>query len=359
MHCTIEPYHFPLRQPFVTSGWTLTSREILLFSITDETRAVTGWGESAPLPAFGTEDLARSRAALDAARQTLAAMTEIPAPDALRLTEWIPALTHAPAARFAVECALLDAYARGRNMTLRALLAEGEDFRPVDRVPVNAVIGALSLEDTAAAAARACEHGFSCLKLKVGSGPIEDDIARIRAVIMAVPEGIRLRLDANGAWDFAEAELALHEFAIYDVEYVEQPVPAADIDEFSALTALGIIPLAADESAQDLAQARTLLAREAVDLFVLKPMAAGSLRDARRFAIDAHARGRETVFTSLIDSSIARHAVAQLCASLPFPMRPQGLATGLSFERDTHRDRLEDGYFLLSGEPGLGIDPSR
>lgn len=359
MKCSIDQYGFPLRRPFVTSGWTVTTRDVILFSVSDGTHGATGWGEAAPLPAFGTEDHATALAALDDAQSFLAAMRDIPAPDTLRLTEWIPALTRTPAARFAVECALLDAYARGKGWTLRALLAGDAASRPADRVPVNAVIGSMPPEETAAEAARAWETGFTCLKLKVGSTSIDDDIARIRAVIMAVPESVTLRLDANGAWDFAEAEHALHEFAIYDVEYVEQPVPASEVDELSALTALGIIPLAADESAQDLAQARALLEREAVDLFVLKPMAVGSLLEARRFAIEAHARGRETVFTSLIDSSVARHAVAQLCASLPFLTRPHGLATGSSFERDTHDDHIEAGHFILPDGPGLGIDPFR
>ncbi|MFA6235062.1 MAG: enolase C-terminal domain-like protein, partial [Bacteroidota bacterium] len=140
-------------------------------------------------------------------------------------------------------------------------------------------------------------------------------------------------------------------------EYIEQPVSAGELDELAALTALGVIPVAADESVQNLEQARLLLDRRAVSLFVVKPMAAGSLADCRRFAIEAAEQGCDVVFTSLIDSSIGRHAVAQLCASLPSAPRHHGLATGSLFLEDTHRDNIVQGSFLLPEDAGLGITP--
>ncbi|MBR9976433.1 MAG: o-succinylbenzoate synthase, partial [Bacteroidetes bacterium] len=279
------------------------------------------------------------------------------------------------------ECALLDLAARLRGLPLHAMLAELDadadagdaddgtgaagSASVVERsvgtgsasVAVNGVIGMGSPEESAEEARRLVAEGYGCVKMKVGGAALEEDVARVRAVRMAVPEELLLRLDANGAWDFAMAEEALREFALYDIEYIEQPVAARATDELAALTAVGIMAVAADESAQDLTVARALLARGGADIFVIKPMAAGGLVDARRFAREAAAAGCDVVFTSLVDSAIGRSAVAQLCASLPTMRRYHGLATGDFFLEDTAPEMISRGRFMLVAAPGIGVDP--
>lgn len=381
MRCRIMPRRLPLRRPFTASGWTLTHRDILLFAITDPVSGTTGWGEAAPLPAFGTESLEEAHDALDRAAAALSAidMETLCAGSAGQISHGIderfPWLLARRTARFAVECALLDLAARRRGLPLHAMLSEldadadaevnvnpdmdvdGDGEGRTVSVPVNAVIGMEGPDESAAAARRAVAAGFGCLKLKVGSASLEDDVARVRAVRMAVPEEVLLRLDANGAWDFAAAEEAMREFAFYDIEYIEQPVHAGDSNELAALCVSGIMPVAADESAQDLAEARVLLARGGADVFVIKPMAAGGLMDARRFAREAAVAGRDVVFTSLVDSAVGRSAVAQLCASLPSLRRHHGLATGDFFLEDTAPEMISRGRFMLVPAPGIGVDP--
>ncbi len=353
MHSHVQQRTLALRRPFKTSGWTLSSRDILLFSIHDTDRGSTGWGEAAPLPLFGTESYAVSCHALEDAAKVINGKWDFAGIEFPDIDAFFPSLRQAPAARFAVECALLDLQSRLQRVSIAETLGGVQS----DRIAVNAVIGAVDALEAARAAAEAWEEGYRCVKLKVGAGSLDEDIETIRAVRMAVPPEMLLRLDANGAWDFERAEEAIREFSFYDIEYIEQPVPADEHDELTALTGLGIIPVAADESAQDLSQARLLLERQAVNLFVIKPMAAGGIRDCRRFSMEAAAGGCDVVFTSLIDSSIGRHAVAQLCASLPSTTRHHGLATGALFLDDTHRDQIDQGEFLLPSSSGLGIAP--
>lgn len=374
--CRIVSLALRLRRPFVASGWTLKHRDILLLEIHDPGSGHSGWGEAAPLHAFGTESLAEAQDALERAVAVLSDTdTDILCDGSAGqisngIDERFPWLRAARTARYAVECALLDLAARRRGLPLRLLLAEedhgGEDAAAFEgpatgsaRVAVNGVIGMGSPEESAGAAVRLVAEGYGCVKMKVGGASLEEDIHRVRAVRMAVPEEVLLRLDANGAWDFAAAEEALREFALYDVEYVEQPVAAEFTDELAALTALEIMPVAADESAQDIDEARVLLARGGADVFVIKPMAAGGLVDARRFAREAAAAGRDVVFTSLVDSAVGRSAVAQLCASLPSLRRHHGLATGDFFLDDTAVDTIEGGRLILPDEPGIGVTPTR
>ena len=364
MRLSLYPRSYPLQPPFRTAGWTLEQRNVILIRLEDPADAAFGWGEAAPLTYFGTEDFDASLRALEQARDALAVWTTSGEEAALLSSGDIPALignligratdlSAAPTARFALETAMLDLVARRRGLGLARLLGRARH----DSVPVNAVIGGGSLDATVEAATAAVRHGYSCLKMKIGAESVTRDIDRVRAVREVMPPGALLRLDANEAWDFSTAEEALHSLKPYGIEYLEQPVPADNVDDLAALTGLGIIPIAADEAVQNLQRARELLAMGAADYYILKPMAVGSLLDAREFAVEAHERGAAAVFTSLIDSAVGRHAVAQLCASLPASPRHHGLGTGMLFERDSGRDRIAYGRFHLPAEAGLGIIP--
>ena len=92
----------------------------------------------------------------------------------------------------------------------------------------------------AEAALQAIEAGFTTLKLKAGAErETEDLVARVRAIRQAVGPDVRLRLDVNGAWDLPTAEDRLDAVARFDIQYVEQPLPADDTDGRSRAPAPG------------------------------------------------------------------------------------------------------------------------
>jgi L-alanine-DL-glutamate epimerase-like enolase superfamily enzyme len=49
------------------------------------------------------------------------------------------------------------------------------------------------------------DRGYSVVKMKIGGAPLEEDIARIEAVIEVVGDGRRLAVDANGRFDLQTA----------------------------------------------------------------------------------------------------------------------------------------------------------
>src|SRR6185312_10766667 len=67
------------------------------------------------------------------------------------------------------------------------------------------------------------ELGFRVFKWKVGVGDVADELALLNDVCAALPDGAKLRLDANGAWDRRQAERWLARCAECPVEFVEQP----------------------------------------------------------------------------------------------------------------------------------------
>ena len=87
------------------------------------------------------------------------------------------------------------------------------------------------------------------LKLKVGTDAASD-VARVRAAREAVGPDVAIRLDANQGWTPREAVRVIGalEDAHTDVELVEQPVRAEDLDGLAWVTARVGTPVMADEA---------------------------------------------------------------------------------------------------------------
>ena len=112
-------------------------------------------------------------------------------------------------------------------------------------VPVNALVPAVPAEAAAELAAEAVAAGVTTVKVKVGGGPLADDVDRVAAVRAALGPAGRIRIDANGAWDPDTAAAALERLAGFDLELVEQPV--ADLADLARLRRRVRVPVAADE----------------------------------------------------------------------------------------------------------------
>ncbi|MEE6209147.1 o-succinylbenzoate synthase [Salarchaeum sp. III] len=325
----IEPFSLPLASPLDTAAGTITEREGFLLRTRD------GLGEATPLPGW-TESHEDCRNALEAADAAL--------PD------WQAALdacTDAPAARHAVSLAHLDAASRVERQPLYRFL--GDDAR-VDDVPVNATVGDSSVDDTVESAREAVDAGFDCVKVKVGARDVEDDVERVRAVRDAVHDDVELRADANAAWSADEANYALDELAGV-VSYVEQPLPKSDLDGHAALREHDV-GVAVDETLTE-HSVRDVLAAEAADVVVLKPMALGGVDRAREAALTAREAGVAAVVTTTIDAVVARTAAVHLAASLP-GVPACGLATADLLDADLGPDPapVESGRISVPQEPG-------
>jgi L-Ala-D/L-Glu epimerase len=340
------------RAPFVTSRGSLAVRRVY-YVVLNDADGRRGIGEAAPLEEFGTESTDACDAALRAAIPRMIGID----PTAITLDETgvtAGSSDGALTARYAIETALLDLCARQSGIGLARLISG----LTAPFVLVNAVISAGSIEATADAAEAAREAGFSCLKIKVGAETLDRDVLRVSAAASAAGEDVLLRLDANGAWDIGTARDALDRFAPFNVEYIEQPVAGNDTGALASLARNSPIPIAADESIFSIDRAYRLLAADACDVFILKPMALGGLLACRRFADAAAAQWKKVVFTSLLDSAVGRHAVAHLAAALPAgAQHHHGLATGALLASDVYVDDVRGGVLTLPGGAGLGFDP--
>ena len=352
----LTPFALPLCAPLTTARGVLISREGVLVLLEDESGAF-GCGEAMPLPTFGTETFEQCTESLE---RLAHAAVSIEAGDLPSLGDRILDIAPAaPAARCAIEVALLDLTARGRNVGLCELLCEtvGSSPRPREAVEVNALIIGDAPDSAASEAQRASEAGFTTLKLKVGAGTLERDLERISAVRSAIPMRTRLRLDANAAWKEDEALLALTRLAPYAIEFVEQPVAPGDVASQARVRAASPIPIAADEAVTGIAAASEIIRARAADVLVLKPATLGGPTATLHVAALAANAGLDVVVTSFIDSSIGVAAALHCASAMPRSLAC-GLATARLLEKDlATRIPIRDGRICLPSKPGLGIEP--
>jgi L-alanine-DL-glutamate epimerase-like enolase superfamily enzyme len=270
----------------------------------------------------------------------------------------LPHPSAVPAAAHGLELALLDLAAQRAGVSLARLLSGPAP----DSVPVNAVLGWGDAAGSARVAAALVEEGYGTLKLKLG-GDEGAELAAVAAVRRAVGPQPLLRLDANGSWDETEAPGRLERLAPFAIEYVEQPLPAGDLDAMARLARRSPVPLALDEGLQSRGDALRALDLGAAAVFVLKPMALGGLLATLALARAALARGVTPVVTTTLDGAVARtgalHAAAALQA-FAGPARPLpacGLATGplLAADLVAEPPQPRRGRLIVPAGLGLGL----
>ena len=171
-------------------------------------------------------------------------------------------------------------------------------------------------EEMARDARTAVQRGYDCLKVKVGIDP-ELDVARLAAVRQAVGRDIRLRIDANQAWNAKQAVRILNQMQEkgLDIEFVEQPVPAADLEGMQYVTRHADVPVLADESVFSPADALRIMQTGAADLVNIKLMKCGGITNALRIAAAAEVYGVECMIGCMLEAKISVNAAVELACA--------------------------------------------
>jgi o-succinylbenzoate synthase len=235
-------------------------------------------------------------------------------------------------------------------------------------VGVNATLPSLGPEAAAEAALQSVESGFVTLKVKAGAErETEVLVERVRAIRAAVGPEIALRLDVNGAWDLETATDRLEAIGRFDIEFVEQPLAAHDVDAMAELRRRVRVPIAADEAAASVREVRGLLEAGAIDVLVIKPARVGGPGAVAEIAALAAARGVPVVISTLFETGIGIAAALAMAMDVPEVASEHwpepldhGLATAGLLEHDLLARSLivEDGRMRApagGGAGGLGV----
>ncbi len=333
-----------------------SERRAVLVEVEDQDGGV-GQGEAAPLPGYSPDGLAECTQALAALRVgSLAPLDLRHEPEPVRVLEEGEAALASlpPAARFAVETALLDLAARAREQPLWTLLT------PADRAAAPppglcALIGEASDPELLGRAGEALGRGIRTLKVKLRSGLAERELQGLSALRAKIGPQIALRLDLNQSLTAAAASAFLSALAAVGPELVEEPTPPEGLCALQPSP----VPLALDESLQSLGDAlvERSLSRPDVRAAVLKPTTLGGFARTLRLARQAERLGREVILSHAFEGPIALAAGAALALAVGSRTRAMGLDrhAGLEAWSPVRIPALGEGTLRFWREPGLGL----
>ena len=154
------------------------------------------------------------------------------------------------------------------------------------------------------------------LKIKLGSPQgVDADKAMFEQVVKSTTNyDVKLRVDANGGWDVAQAQHMMKWLADRKVDYIEQPLKEGEESELKYLYKNRPLPIYVDESCR-LAENIPIFASH-VDGVNMKLMKCGGITEALRIISTARAHGLKTMIGCMSESSVAIAAAASISGGI-------------------------------------------
>lgn len=299
----------PLRTPFKTALRTVSSVEDVIVEIhTDDGRI--GYGEAPPTgPITGDTTLAIIGAIEDHIAKSIIGMDVDDFEDVLQKVQ--KSIVGNTSAKAAVDMALWDLYGQKYGIPVYKLMGGARK-----KIVTDITISVNDPETMVRDSLIALERGYDCLKMKVGINP-EMDVARLKAVRQAVGNNVTIRIDANQAWNAKQAVKILNAMQEQglQIELVEQPVPAHDLEGMKYVTERSYVPVLADESLYSPADAATILRMGAADLLNIKLMKCGGLYNALKICTIAEVYGVECMIGCMLEAKISVNAAVHLACA--------------------------------------------
>jgi len=147
--------------------------------------------------------------------------------------------------------------------------------------------------------------GYTAFKVKVGRPDIAEDVERL-IKIREIIGGLPLMVDANQAWDIGQAVRRANAYQPLAPYFIEEPMPADDIDGHARLRPLIRTPIALGENVYTIQQWSQYLSRGAVDFVQADVCRVGGITPYLDIAALARAHG----------IPLAPHFVMELSAQL-------------------------------------------
>ena len=265
----------------------------------------------------------------------------------------------------AVDIALWDIKGKALNLPIYKLL--GGAFRKnvvpyatgLYRTTIPAAAGELGKE-----AQGYVDKGFLAMKMKIGFG-IEQDIAAVREVRIAVGDKMTLMVDANHAYNASAAIQLGRKLEEYNIAWFEEPVPPEDIDGYVEVKSRINIPVSGGEAEFTRYGFSELLERRAVDIVQPDCCVTGGISEVMRVAVLSAAHNIQCI-PHIWGSAIALYAGLHVAFSLPdYPASLTPSPMYLEYDRTPNifREKLafaplkvENGFVSPPAAPGLGIE---
>lgn len=346
----VKALKIPLNHPFTISLGDVLEAESLIVKVRLR-NGIEGFGEASPFAGITGENIFETRKTI---LQLFSSIAGLP------VTRWrylcdlmAEKAADKPAARCALETAVLDALCRSAGIPLWAFLG-GASQGPFE---TDITIPILGKEQMIAMSDHWHSRGFLTQKIKVGLD-LEEELVVIAEIHKRHPN-IRFIIDANQGFTVDESILFIKEVSGFGCEVLlfEQPVAREDLGGMAEIRRQISVPIAADESVYSVSDLEKVIEQRAADCINLKIMKSGLIQtlDIARIAAS---KGLRLMIGGMVETRLAMGCSLCIAAGLG-NVRYLDLDTPLFMVEDYFRGGyIYDGpNLMLSPKPGLGIEP--
>jgi len=278
----------------------------------------------------------------------------------------------------AFEAALWDLAGKALNVPVYQLL--GGKFRDKIRVYSDTALYRNNLpepKDFAEAANNAVKLGFNAIKFDLdeandpnkydrynwttSEGEVERMFNQIAAVREAVGPKIDICLDMHGRYDIVSAKAVAKRLEPLHVMWLEEPVPAENVDAFKSIAESTTTPIAAGENIYLGYGFRRLLEIGGVSAVMPDLQKCGGLGEGQRIANLANLYYIPFA-PHMVATFLGAMACAHVCASVPnfLIMEWQSyFMTNPMYKEIMHFDEgdwVDKSFIKVSNKPGIGVD---
>lgn len=341
----------PLKKPFKTALRTVNSVEDIIVKIETDSGNV-GYGEAPPTAVITGDTTGSIIGAIEEYIRPQLLGKDIENFEELMLI-LDKSLVKNTSAKAAVDIALYDLYGQMLKAPLYKIWG---GYRK--EIITDITISVNDPEQMAKDSLEAIALGYDTLKIKVGKDP-SLDIERMKAIRNAVGYDVRLRIDANQGWKPKEAVRILRsmEDAGMNLELVEQPVIAHDIEGLKFVTDNVGIPVMADESVFSPKDALKIMQLRAADYINIKLMKTGGLHNALKICSAAEIYGMECMLGCMLEAKVSVTAAVHLAAAKSIITKIDLDGPVLCSEDPIIGGAVFNNYSItLPDKPGLGIE---
>ena len=342
--------HLKLIKPYTIAYETYSDVENYFVRIETETGSY-GLGVASPDDYVTGESTVDCKSALDSCLESLLLGQDIRDIEYL-VRKLKAAMPKTPAARAAVDIALYDLMGKYRNLPLADMLG-----RVHQKLATSITIGIMSAAEAAEEADEYMSRGFRLLKVKIGKS-LEEDLDRLHKIREKIGRQIPIRVDANQGYSRHEYMEFIQRTQHLDLEFIEQPLKADDIEGMQSMPKSVREKTAADESLLNAQNALKFThSPRPFGIYNVKLMKCGGIFPALQIAEIAHLANIDLMWGCMDESIVSISAALHAALASP-ATRYVDLDGSLNLARDL----VEGGFALKNGEltitdkPGLGIE---
>ncbi|TAF74104.1 MAG: o-succinylbenzoate synthase [Bacteroidetes bacterium] len=240
--------------------------------------------------------------------------------------------TQFPSLKFAFETAFLDL----KNYGIRKIF-DTDFYNQEKKIAINGLVWMNTASHMKAQIIEKINNGFDTIKLKIGAIDFKQELELLKFIRKEFSNNdIKIRLDANGAFNYIEALEKLKQLSQYQIHSIEQPIKQGQEQEMAFLCQHSPIAIALDEELigiSDKNAQKKLLETINPTYIILKPTLLGGFESTKNWIELAKSKSINWWMTSALESNIGLNAICQFCSTFKNDLK-QGLGTGSLYKNN-------------------------